>query len=70
VILRNGVKANARQLRKAADLLREGEAEPSAWEERPGFIEASKAEDILVFSIGILPSTTYRINREGALVDE
>lgn len=72
VILRNGAKANARQLRKAAYLLRD--AEPSICnsvkEERPGYIKVSEDEGILVFSIGILSSSTYKINREGALVDD
>lgn len=71
VVLRNGAKANAAQLSKAAQLLRE--AEPSICNyikaERPGWIDADQQEDdVLVFEIGILPKETYRIDRSGELI--
>lgn len=71
VILRNGAKANAAQLKKAAQLLRD--AEPSICNgivaERPGYIDRDKQEDgLLVFEVGILPTDTYKIDSEGRLV--
>lgn len=73
-VLRNGVRANAAQLHKAAQLLRD--SDPSICNgisaERPGWIEsdAQEKEDVLVFEIGILPKETYRIDRKGELVEE
>lgn len=57
------------QLEAAARLLRD--AEPSVCngdvQERPGFIERDAQDDpkALVFQVGILPSTTYRIYARG-----
>lgn len=74
-VLRNGVKANAAQLKKAAQLLRD--SDPSICNgivaERLGWIDSVAQElgtGVLVFEIGILPSTTYRIDRKGDLVEE
>jgi hypothetical protein len=64
-----GVYVTPAQLGAAAKLLRE--AAPSVCngdvQERPGFIERQAQGDpsVLVFQIGILPSTTYRIHRRG-----
>lgn len=71
VALRNGAKGNAKQLRKAAQLLRD--AEPSICNglsaERPGYIDRDKQEEgLLVFEVGIIPTDTYKIDSEGRLV--
>lgn len=73
-VLRNGVRANAAQLKKAAQLLRD--SDPSICNgivaERPGWIESDSQEtdDVLVFEIGILTKETYRIDRKGDLIEE
>jgi len=65
-----GVYVSAAQLEEAARLLRE--AEPSICnglrQERPGFIDGEEqdVEDVLVFRLGILPTETYLIPREGS----
>lgn len=71
VIPKVGKLVNAAQMRTAARLLRE--AQPSVCngikEERPGFIESEQPDpNTLAFTVGILPSTTYRINRRGNVV--
>lgn len=68
------VYLTASQASTAARLLRE--AEPSICngdvQERPGFIEPERQDDpsVLVFSIGVLPSTEYRIDRRGRVRSE
>jgi hypothetical protein len=80
--LAEGPCVSAAQLETAARILQE--AEPSVItaasgpvqmtlnkpEERPGFIEerAQRDPQILTFVVGILPSTTYDIDRKGKAV--
>lgn len=75
--LRNGVVVSANQLETAAMLI--ARAEPSvvtsprsmrSVEERPGYIDAQRQDDpnVLTLDIGILPSTQYRIDREGKVL--
>jgi hypothetical protein len=67
-----GVTVTAAQLDTAARILRE--ADPSIANgiktERPGFIERRSQGDpeVLVFRMGILPSTEYRIDRRGSVL--
>lgn len=71
-IPRVGVTVSASQLRTAARLLRE--AEPTICNgqvsERPGFISAARQDDpkVLLFEVGIIPSTDYRIDRRGRVL--
>lgn len=65
----NGVVVTAAQLRKAAEILRDG-PQPVAngiKSNMPGFIdrEAQPRNGSLVFNVGILPSRTYRITKRG-----
>lgn len=65
------VTVSAAQLDTAARILRE--AEPCIANgdvaERPGFIEKERQDDpkVLVFQMGILPTTEYRISRGGEI---
>lgn len=72
--LKNGVIVTPAQLDTAAKILRD--AEPSICngnvQERPGFIEPEQQDDDqqeLIFVMGILPSATYRIDREGRVLE-
>lgn len=83
VIRVEGVAVSAAQLDTAARILREAEPsiitnatglrsgtvsyDP---QERPGYIDAAQQDDpeVLVFTVGILPSTEYRIARDGAVL--
>jgi hypothetical protein len=64
-----GIEVSAAQLDTAAQILRDAEPSVCNWDvqERPGFIHADRQDDpnVLVFDVGILPSTAYRIDRKG-----
>lgn len=68
VALRNGVKVTAAQLRKAAEILRDG-PQPivnGIKSNMPGFIHREdQTGKSLVLKVGIIPSTTYRIDKLG-----
>lgn len=73
-MLRNGVVVTAAQLRKAGEILRDGPQPEVRLPRRlasksnmPGFIdrEAQPRNGSLVFTVGILPSRTYRITKRG-----
>lgn len=74
VIAVENIEVSAAQLETAARILKG--AEPSICNrnvsERPGFIERDQQEQpsVLVFEMGILPSATYRIDREGEILDD
>ena len=65
------MEVTASQMAAAAKILRE--AEPSVCngsvQERPGFLERAVQElpEVLVFQVGILSSTLYRIDRRGRI---
>jgi hypothetical protein len=68
-VLRNGVVVTAAQLRKAGEILRDG-PQPVAngiEAKMPGFIDRMEQprNGSLVFTVGILPSRTYRITKRG-----
>lgn len=64
----NGVEVTRAQLKKAAEILRDG-PQPVAnglRADMPGFIDrAAQRGRSLVLQVGILPSRTYRITRTG-----
>ena len=68
VRLRNGVKVTPAQLRKTAQILSDG---PQPFcngikSNMPGFIDRdAQTGQSLVFKVGIIPSTTYRIDKLG-----
>lgn len=80
---KEGVRASAEQCEKAAELLQDAEPSIITGirgttsgtvnfqpQERPGFIAAEQQDDpqVLVFTVGIIPSTTYRIDRQGRVL--
>lgn len=66
--LRNGVRVTAAQLRKAGEILRDG-PQPvcnGIRDDMPGFIHREQQTGkSLVLQVGILPSSTYRIDAIG-----
>lgn len=79
VIPAEDVTVSAAQCDTAARLLREADPcvirSPKRYagtNERPGFIEheAQTDSEILVLQIGIIPSTTYHIDRQGEVVSQ
>lgn len=79
--LRCGITVSAEQMDTAARLLREAEPSQITKatgtrsgavnfdpQERPGFIDPEQQEDAktLTFAVGILPTATYRIARDGS----
>ncbi len=75
VLVKEDVPVTPDQLETAGRILAEG-PQPVAngvKSDMPGFVEADQQEDpeVLLFQVGILPSRTYRIARDGtALEDE
>lgn len=66
--LRNGVPVTAAQLRKAAEILRDGPQPMCNGQQSnmPGFIHRDQQiGKSLIFQVGILPSKTYRIDKLG-----
>lgn len=78
------VAVNAKQLRAACQLLQDAEPSvikaasgpvemtiSPGPQERPGFIYSGDPErpEILIFSVGVLPSTMYRIDRDGVATE-
>ena len=66
--LRNGVQVTKAQVRKAAEILRDG-PQPIAngiQDDMPGFIDRNvQSGKSLVLQVGILPKRTYRIDKLG-----
>jgi len=70
--LREPVAVTPEQLETAGRILSDG-PQPIAngiTADMPGFIDAEQQEHpgVLVFTVGILPSTTYRIDRSGEVL--
>lgn len=75
VLKEEGVAVSAEQCEAVARILRD--ADPCVCNglaaERPGFIEGVNQDperpDVLVFQLGILPATEYRIARDGEVLE-
>lgn len=70
-LLKEPVAVTPDQLQRAGEILRDG-PQPIAngvTADMPGFIEpdSQDSDDVLVFQVGILPATTYKIDRDGRL---
>lgn len=79
-----GIEVSAAQMDTAARILREAEPSQITSmrgavsgslsfdpQERPGFIDGSQQDDsqVLTFVVGIIPSHTYRIARNGEVIE-